>query len=108
MHVKKLVLVEIKTEVAITTINEVVTVQSKYGSFMECNFDYICKTTVGPHRILHNAVPCDLSDVLGEVKVELFTLVHISDVAMRTWLHIILILRTLIHKCVKWIVDVKY
>ena len=31
------------------------------------------------------------------------TLVHISDAAMNTWLHI---LRTLIQKCIKWIVDV--
>ena len=45
---KKLVLVEIKTKVAISTINEAV---AKHGSLIECNFDSdISKTTVGPRR----------------------------------------------------------
>ena len=77
---KKLVLVEIKTKVAISTINEAVAVQSKYGSFIECNFDSdICKTTVGPHRfqILHNAVTCvsRMCCMWLEVKLALFTYV---------------------------------
>ena len=79
---------------------------------MECNFDSdICKTTVRPHRfqILPNAVTCGLSDVLYVVVsisgIIYITLVHISDVAMSAWLHT---LRTLIHKCVKWILDVSF